>query len=218
MYWSTLRSRSIRAAAILLTPVLTSGCSSPCQPDQFTTMNRDSVQAAWPLGLPPDWPLLQAHEPDLRVEPLPNGTGLYRLIWLRAFREPIIVRVSIHEYRAEARWKVGTRVAPRDQSVPFRFPVLPYIDWSCGRRTVPSSAALSVVAAFEEAGFWALPDTFPPLKADVTYVDGATWVLEGRRGPRYHQVFSQVPDSTIRALGVALIRLTTVRLKENEIY
>jgi hypothetical protein len=217
MYWSALRFR-IRAGGILLTPVLMAGCSRRCPPDQFTTMSRDSVQAAWPMGLPPDWPLLVAHEPDLRVEPLPNDTELYRLIWLRAFQEPIVVRASIQEHRAEARWKVGTRVSPRDQSVPLRFPVPPYIDWSCGLRTAPSSAARAVVAAFEDADFWALPDTFPPLEPDVTYDDGATWILEARQGPRYHQVFSRVPDSTVRELGVALIKLTTIRLKENEIY
>ncbi len=174
---------------------------------------------AWPRSLPPDWLQLEAHEPDLRDGPLTPGAVVYRLIWLRAFHDPIVVRLVADPDSAVVRWKTGKQAELPDQpALPYRPPFPSAVAWSCGHRTVPLAMAAAVARDFAQAGFWALPDTLPQPDPNVLQLDGSHWLLEVRGGGRSHQVVSRPVDPVIERLGLTLVRLTRLRLDRRDIY
>ena len=190
----------------------------PCVGTEFTTMSRDSVHAAWPKGLPPEWIQLDAHERALHREPWRSDAVVYRLIWLRAFHDPVVVRLTIGPRAAVVTWKTGKVIIPANPPLPYRFPMPPNVRWTCGRAQVAVGVAAAVRADFARSGFWAMEDTTPRPTPGELILDGSHWVLEARDSLRIHGVVSRPVASIVERLGLRLVGLTALRIPKDAIY
>ena len=151
---------------------------------------------------------------------LPNGAGeAYRFLWLRSFDHPIAVRVHCS---SETCRLTGVRTSGKGG----------YEPGSIAERT---SRALSTneVRRFRELlarlPFWG-PQPGPPVSIgpdgtefEIIGVDGAQWILEGRRGATYHLWDIWSPraagaESPFRELCLYLVRLAGLAVRETEIY
>lgn len=141
--------------------------------------------------------------------PLPEGSAeTYRFLWLRSFHHPIAVRVVCIEKACEL---TGLRTDGHGGYEPGSV---------VERKTRRLSEA--EVAGFREmlarVQFWGSQPT-----DDRIGLDGAQWVLEGRRGPAYHlwDVWSPEtsgPSAAFREMCLQLVRLSGLAVRENEIY
>lgn len=111
------------------------------------------------------------HEPPLSCGTSPDDES-YRFLWLRSFHEPVAIRVYrrggqyglvavVLEYRAG--WPPG-EVKKRVE------------------KTLSAAEWRQAVAALEEVDFWRMK-TNPE---DTIGIDGAIWIVEGRRAGRYY--------------------------------
>jgi hypothetical protein len=146
-------------------------------------------------------------EPDLQRVSEERET--FRMLWLRSFHEPVAVRLV----RDGNRYIVITAQAVRRP------------DGSFGptRRdslSLDPAAWKRVVELAEIRQFWSLraPDTLG--------LDGARWIIEGRRGQRYHAVDWWSPDdrdgphrpAAFRGLALDILDQGTVCVKPSAVY
>jgi hypothetical protein len=81
-----------------------------------------------------------------------------------------------------------------------------------------------LLALLREAGFWELPylenEPGPNEKGEVTVtLDCSEWVIEGARDGRYHAVNRYCPEAkSFQAVGLYLVKLSGLRVKEQELY
>jgi hypothetical protein len=103
-----------------------------------------------------------------------SAEEVYRFVWLRSFRNPVSVRIESSHGRAVIngielveRGKSSGKIARRMQRE------LGAHEWG------------ALTAALSDADFWHLPIHDPDAEDGL---DGATWILEGRRHGAYHVV------------------------------
>ena len=140
---------------------------------------------------------------------LPEGRGeTYRFLWLRSFHRPIVVRVVCLEKACEivARRSDGEGGYEPGTVVERK------------ARKLSDGDVARVRDLLARAQFWR-----PQPKDSRIGLDGAQWVLEGRRGRDYHlwDVWSPEaagPFAQFRELCLQLVRLSGVAVRQNEIY
>jgi len=151
-------------------------------------------------------PLRALREADLGT--ISDGREMYRVLWLRSFHEAIAVRIV----KDGTRYSVITSVGPvggREDSAPPRRDSM-----SLEPR---AWAALQLRTALRD--FWHL--TAP---VNRNGLDGAEWILEGRRGGVYHAVdwWSPRPveghEGDYRHLFLDILSLGTDRVMPNAVY
>ena len=128
----------------------------------------------------------------------------YRLIYLRTFNNPIIVRLEKDEGRVKIYWKITDGMSGYDY----------------GKMFVNETKALSMKKwkEFEKMvdnkRFWSLrsfDNEMPP-------EDGSTWLIEGKKQGKYNLVGSW-GGGAIEVLGRKLLELTDIKFdEENSIY
>jgi hypothetical protein len=113
-------------------------------------------------------------EPSLSV----TGPETYRFVWTRHQRNPVAVRVS----------RAGANVAVVSIELDAHDP-------SSQRRhefVATGEAWTGLLAHLEAADFWHLPGD---PGEDDRGLDGADWIIEGRRGGVYHSVIRWEPQA-----------------------
>jgi len=129
-----------------------------------------------------DPPLLQAGD---------NGI---RLVWVRAFHAPILIRLDHLPGRLRIRWKkwrVGF-----EGSTPV----------DTGSQAVDSTVWAAATAQLAASAFWSAPREDSVSTAGVN--DGAIWILEAVLSSQYHRVERVLGTAGVQRLGLWLIQLT----------
>jgi hypothetical protein len=156
--------------------------------------------------------LTAMREPSLwDVSGQDSAMEVYRFLWLRSFHHPISVRLTVRhdgtglltskETDGKGGYDPGklirnvTATLSREQT-----------DWFRDRA--------------EGSGLWKLP-TKQPEAAGTVGLDGAQWIIETRKGGRYHIVdrWSPPADDPVHALGTTLmINLAHFKLLPEDVY
>ena len=140
---------------------------------------------------------------------LPESPGeTYRFLWLRTFHHPIVIRIVCVEKGCEivARRAAGTGGYEPGAVVERKV------------RKLSEGDVARLRELLTRARFWR-----PQPPNDRIGLDGAMWVLEGRRGQSYHvwDVWSPEtsgPFSQFRELCLQLVRFSELAVQQNEIY
>jgi hypothetical protein len=139
---------------------------------------------------------------------LAAGADSYRFLYLRTFHAPISVRVQ----RIGERWLLSARVLSGHGGYEPGH-VVTRID----RELSPPEIEL-LQRRLRAADYWGEPW----VNEDVLGVDGAQWVLEGRRGADYRLLDIWSPESVhyrlFREMCISFLDLAHVRPSEEELY
>jgi hypothetical protein len=131
----------------------------------------------------------------------------YRFLWLRTFHHPIAVRVAL---RGDAGSLVAVELDGQGGYDPGN--VLRRIE----RRLTTGEATL-LSTAIRTGRFWQIDTTHRPL--GEMGLDGAEWILEGRRSDEYHVTHRWSPRyGPYREICLSILRLSGLRVQESEIY
>jgi hypothetical protein len=141
-----------------------------------------------------------------------SGTETYRLLWLRSFHEPIVVRLDIDADReAVLTVKILTGDAHCKSSERVRL-------WQSS--TLSRLGVTEFLTALAQADYWNLPTADPTCDATgpvrVACLDGARCLLEALRLGTYHVVdrwsASGIPyrSAVLRLLEVAGVKIEPV--------
>jgi len=170
--------------------------------DAARAQKRDSVD----IGRQYAAQLAALGEPDLKRSR--DSREIYRVLWLRSFHESVAVRIV----RAGSQYNVITSIGPvwghPSTAAPRRDSVsLSAEEW----------AAIQLRTAMRE--FWTtVPHT------EGIGLDGAQWILEGRRDGRYYAVDWWSPqgedgaEGGYRRLVLEILSLGTVCVKPDAVY
>ena len=135
-------------------------------PDGTFSSGDDKFQRAWYSSQ-----LRAMGEPTLSCGASEQGE-IYRFLWLRTFHRPIAVRVTLAHGTGSL---VAIELDGAGGYEPGR--VLHRTE----RPLAPGEATL-MSARLHDIGFWAMAPSLPP--GDIG-LDGAQWIVEGRRGRAY---------------------------------
>ena len=135
-----------------------------------------------------------------------SGTEVYRFVWLRTFGRPIAVRVSRSD-------RAATLVAVELTGAGG------YEPGSISKRIAKKVAATEwdkLAAALGGVDFWRMP-TKPSPPDDG--LDGAQWIIEGRRNSTYHVVDRWSPrGGPYRDAGLVFLKLAGVSVPDQDLY
>jgi hypothetical protein len=113
----------------------------------------------------------------------------YRLLWLRTFHHPVVIRVNVNpDGSAVLTTKIASGLGGYDPGHLLR-------DKSTMLSKARTDNFLSLV---EKQNFW----TFPSTDRSPTGTDGSRWVIEGVKDGRYHFVDRWSPsDGPVWTIG-----------------
>jgi hypothetical protein len=137
----------------------------------------------------------------------PEGVEVYRFLWLRSFHHPIAVRImGLAEGGARL---VAVELTGAGGYEPGH--ILQRIERSLG-----DSEWQGLQRLLDATDFWKMPTQ--PVQPDLG-VDGAQWIVEGRRLNEYHVVDRFMPrEKPYRSLGLAFVMAAGIHVPEEEIY
>jgi hypothetical protein len=148
-----------------------------------------------------------------------NGSAKesYRFLWLRTFHQPVVIRFDFAAHRsATLTRKTGS--GPAGFGVPDR-----HIVEQQQRLLAPAETA-RLREALLVSQFWSIPTREHPRTLGM---DGATWIMEGANGYRYHVVSRWSPcgrggphdTEAVCALGRTFIRdLAAIQADGRDLY
>lgn len=135
----------------------------------------------------------------------------YRLLWLRTFHHPMVVgvdvlpdgtgRVRVKETSGQGGYAPGKLIRNDARKLTAQ-----EIQW--------------FVARMQESGFWELPPDEKQAENEIT-LDGAMWVVEGKKGSKYHFVERSSPacNDKVRNIGLMmLLNMAKLKLLYDEVY
>ncbi len=138
-------------------------------------------------------------------------TQSYRLLWLRTFHHPVVVRVDvlsngtgsviIKETSGQGGYAPGKLIKNE-------------------ARKLTSQETHWFVDRLQESGFWDLPSNEKEKENEIV-LDGATWVIEARMADKYHLVERYAPKcgDTVRGIGlIMLLDVAKLKLLYQEVY
>jgi enterochelin esterase-like enzyme len=136
-----------------------------------------------------------------------NGTRefAYRFLWRRTFHHPISVRIQ----------KSGPSTVLRAVELDGAAGYYPGRVLKEVNKELSQPELEAALARLNKTGFWQMP-----IKDDSRWgLDGATWILEGNQGGKYHVVTRWSPESgDFRELCRYLVQLSGLAVPEKEIY
>ena len=147
------------------------------------------------------------HEPSLwELSQRDPHAEVYRFFYLRSFHHPISVRLAVRP--SGSGWIYAHMTTGKGGYEPGRINRISH-SWMTKHKTQ------SLVAAFENAGFWNLPTA-----SQAHDYDGAEWIFEGVRDGKYHVIDCWSPDAgdPLRAAGVLALKLARFRIHPQDIY
>jgi len=144
-------------------------------------------------------------EPSISCGPITEGET-YRFVWLRTFHRSIAVRISrsgggarllMIELTGSGGYDPGA-VARRVEST------LSDGDWQ------------ALMAGLGQIRFWEMPTQLTSLELGL---DGAQWIIEGRRGSEYHVVDRWSPrEGPYREAALSFLKLAGVPFAGKDLY
>ncbi|HNT28031.1 MAG TPA: ankyrin repeat domain-containing protein [bacterium] len=183
--------------------------SCPCQHEEMIKylLAHGAQAEKWyfpPNTIDPFWnsvaskQLNSMKEPPLYDQAIKEGQESYRLLWLRSFHPPVIIKI---EKNAEA-YSLYLKV--RDESCPGKLAVDKKVDLS-------EKDWLAFKESLTKANYWKLSEDKSPQGTD-----GSEWILEAKTVDRYHVVIRWSPDSRgesrgtkeFAELGLFILKLT----------
>ena len=205
----------ILACAILLAPPeisvaradeLRSHCPPASGSDFFFPVNALDTARSDNDAFEREW--YSRHLAAMRQASLSCGEGsaseTYRFLWLRSFHRSISVRVALKRDGARIEF---TELTGRGGYEPGH--IRRHTERRLSRNEVDRFAK-----ALNDADFWQLPTSIRNFQ-----LDGAEWIVEGRRGRTYHVVDRLSPqDGAYRALGLLFLKLAHFSALPSEIY
>ena len=143
--------------------------------------------------------------------PSEGVTQSYRLLWLRTFHHPVVVRVDV--------LSDGTgRVRIKETSGQGGYAPGKLIK-NDGRKLTQQETQW-FVDRMQESGFWDLPSNEKQAENEII-LDGATWVVEGKKGGQYHFLERYAPTCSdkVRNIGLMmLLDMAKLKLLYDEVY
>ena len=143
--------------------------------------------------------------------PSEGVTQSYRLLWLRTFHHPVAVRVDV--------LSDGTgRVRIKETSGQGGYAPGKLIK-NDGRKLTQQETQW-FVDRMQESGFWDLPSNEKQAENEII-LDGATWVVEGKKGGQYHFLERYAPTCSdkVRNIGLMmLLDMAKLKLLYDEVY
>lgn len=144
------------------------------------------------------------NEPSLSCGPT-EATEEYRFLWLRTFHRPIAVRVwngagGPHLIAIQTTGRGGYEPGGVEKQV---------------RKALSQEDWHTVVASVKSARLWSTPTEIEQRAG----LDGAQWIVEGRRAGRYivEDVWAP-PDGGDRQLGLRFLHLAGMPIPNDELY
>ena len=138
-------------------------------------------------------------------------TQSYRLLWLRTFHHPVVVRVDV--------LSDGTgRVRVKETSGQGGYEPGKLIKNDASKLTAQDVQWF--VDRMQESGFWELPPDEKQAENEIV-LDGATWVVEGKKGDQYHVAERYAPtcNDKVRNIGLMmLLDMAKLKLLYDEVY
>jgi len=150
-------------------------------------------------------PLRIVGEPSLSCGQAP-GTEVYRFLWLRTFHHPISIRVTRSDNKTALVAAELTGAGGSDPgSVARRVDkILAIAEWK------------GLEAALSGTAFWKMSTRQPDKEVGL---DGAQWIVEGRRVAEYHVVHRWTPRTgSYREAGLHFLELSGLRIPQQELY
>jgi len=138
-------------------------------------------------------------------------TQSYRLLWLRTFHHPVVVRVDVLP-------DGSGRVRIKETSGQGGYAPGKLI--KNDTRKLTELETQWFVERMRESGFWNLPSTEKQPENEIT-LDGATWVVEGKKGSEYHLLERYAPECVdkVRNIGLTmLLNMAKLKLLYDEVY
>ena len=145
---------------------------------------------------------------DLRGE---GVTQSYRLLWLRTFHHPVVVRVDvlsngtglvrIKETSGQGGYEPGKLIKNE-------------------ARKLTAQEAQWFADRMQESGFWESPSNDKQAENEIV-LDAATWIVEGKKGDQYHLVKRDAPkcSDNVRNIGLMmLLDMAKLKLLYDEVY
>jgi hypothetical protein len=130
----------------------------------------------------------------------------YRFTWLRTFHHPVAIRVS--------RFGGGSTLSTVVLSGAGGYEPGKVLDTS--HRFLSVVEFRELVNGLEKAGFWSMPTN---LRADLGGMDGARWIVEGRRPAGYWVVQRWSPDEgAYRQACLAFVKAAGIVVPKDELY
>jgi hypothetical protein len=149
------------------------------------------------------------HEPSLwELSQRDPHAEVYRFFWLRPFHHPISVRLAVRT--SGSGWIYAHITTGKGGYEPGHINRISH-SWMTKGKTQ------SLLAAFENAGFWNLPTVQDP---KLMRPGGAQWIFEGVRDGKYHVIERWSPQAgdPVHAIGTLALRLARFRIHPQDIY
>lgn len=138
-------------------------------------------------------------------------TQSYRLVWLRTFHHPVVVRIDV--------LPDGTgRVYIKETSGQGGYEPGKLIKNDARKLTAQQTQWF--VDRMRESGFWELSSNERQAENEIV-LDAATWVVEGKMGDQYHVVERYAPKCSdkVRNIGLMmLLDMAKLKLLYDEVY
>lgn len=138
-------------------------------------------------------------------------TQSYRLVWLRTFHHPVVVRIDV--------LSDGTgRVYVKETSGQGGYEPGKLIKNDARKLTVKETQWF--LDRMRESGFWELPLSEKQAENEIV-LDAATWVVEGMTGEQYHVLERYAPKcgDKVRSIGLMmLLDMAKLKLLYDEVY
>ncbi len=144
---------------------------------------------------------LSAMEEPVLTDSLP--TKIYRFTWLRSFNNPIVIGIENSNDSITLYWKVANGAGGYEPGE--------IVKNKC--KKISTKEWQDISSEIDSVDFWNLSSTDSGLPG----TDGAQWILEGKELGRYHMV-DRWSGGEISKVCLALLKLTNLSIKEDEIY
>lgn len=134
---------------------------------------------------------------------IPSNKTIYRFTWLRSFNHPIVIRIEKIDNKVMLYWKVGKGAGgyePRGLK-------------KSGKKKISSIEWIEFERLINESNFDTLPNN-----EYIPMTDGATWTLEKKTSETFKAHNTNFPSKRIKEACLFLIKLTNIKIKDDEIY
>lgn len=147
--------------------------------------------------------LKSLNEPNLyKMNSKPNSI-IYRFTWLRSFHHPISVRIEKIDEKYNLHWAIGKGAGGYEpKGLKER-----------GQRKISAKEWQDFESLLSNANYENLPN-----KVYVLMSDGATWTLEHKESDIFEVNNTNDPSKDFKSVCLYLLKLTNIKIKEDEIY
>jgi hypothetical protein len=141
-------------------------------------------------------------EPLLCMDLEDQSSYSYRFLWLRTFHQPVTIRMDIRND-----FRTATLTAKvTDGKGGYESGKLVFVE----KTAVTEQSLTHVLDLVDRCEFWDLPS----IDRRSIGFDGAQWIIEGRRGGKYHLVDRWSPEpGPFRELALTFLDLAKVDAK-----